>query len=125
MKLQIFMRVLAIYTIGLFGMVWILYPQAGLGTHPDPFCLLIARSLGTNFIVIGLMDWFTSFQTIRLQHILLGLNILVHTIPATINIINILNGTFDFSKWSGVVFHALPLISCLFFFMKTRAYVRP
>lgn len=123
MRLQIFFRVLAVYTIGLFGMVWILYPQAGLGAHPNPFSLLIARSLGTNFIVIGLMDWVASYQPGHLQRILLGLNIVVHLIPAAINVINILNGTFDASKWAGVVFHALPLIGCLLFFVKWNKWI--
>jgi hypothetical protein len=125
MKLQIFFRALAVYTIGLFGLVWLLYPQAGLGAHPDPFSLLIARSLGTNFIVIGLMDWAVSNQRGRLQRILLGLNIVVHSIPAAINVIYILNGVFDTSKWAGVVFHALPLIGCLLFFVKWNKWITP
>jgi hypothetical protein len=124
MKLHIFIRVLAIYTIALFGFVWLLYPQAGLGNHADATSLLIARSLGTNMVIIGLIDWMVSFQEFELQRRFLSLNILVHTVPLAIITTNILTGTFDSSKWSGAILHVLPLIGCLYYVIK-RFPVKP
>ncbi|MEV6301269.1 hypothetical protein AB0M02_17805 [Actinoplanes sp. NPDC051861] len=113
MTLARFLKALALYNVVLLGLVWIAAPQAGLGAEPDPYATMIARALGTNLVVIGVMNWLVSSQPIPLMRKFLWPNLATHLVPAAISTANILAGTFPARNWIGVVIHLIPAVALI------------
>jgi hypothetical protein len=98
------------------GAVWLIAPTTGLGEHPDARSLLVARALGTDLVVIGIMNWIISRRDEATARPFLLPNILMHVVPAAIIITLIAVGTFGAADWLGAGLHLAPaavLLWCL------------
>src|SRR3712207_2566184 len=111
MTLSRFLKALALYNVILLGLVWIAAPQTGLGDDAGPYATMIARALGTNLVVIGVMNWLVSSQSVPLMRKFLWPNMATHLVPAAISTVNILAGTFPARNWTGVVIHLIPAVA--------------
>ena len=114
MSLKIFLRIIAVWAAAL-GMVWVTNPQAGLSAQDSAYAVMIARVLGADLIMIGLMTWIASGLAYKVQYVFLIPNVFVHAVPAALIVTNIANGSFTSSNWVGFVLHIIPLLGCLIF----------
>lgn len=110
MRVQTFMRVLALYYALPLGAVWLIAPASGLGDSPDAYSEFVARVLGAYLVTIGAMNWIISSQSTDLIRKALWINIVMNLVPPTISITNILRGEFDAMSWIGVAAHVIPII---------------
>jgi hypothetical protein len=115
MDLELFLKLLAIYNIVLLGSVWLLAPQVGLGKNPEPRALMVARALGTDLVVIGIMDWMISTLPLATMQRFIWPNILMHIVPAIVVSRYILLGVFPKKEIMGVVLHIIPLAGLVFY----------
>ncbi|MFG1842112.1 hypothetical protein ACGFH8_27215 [Micromonospora sp. NPDC049175] len=96
--------------IVVLGAVWLIAPGTGLADHPDARSLLVARALGTDLVVVGMMNWIISRgQDATMRQFLLP-NIVMHVVPAAIIVTLILGGTFGAADWLGAVLHIAPAV---------------
>ncbi|GAB3698880.1 hypothetical protein [Nocardiopsis oceani] len=124
MRVQTFLRVLAVYYALPLGAVWLITPQTGLGENPDAYAEFVARVLGGYLVTIGAMNWIISYQSTSLIRQALWVNILMNMVPATISTTNIANGVFDAQSWIGVAAHTIPIVFLVFYLWATGRTAR-
>ncbi|MFI5914351.1 hypothetical protein [Dactylosporangium sp. NPDC051541] len=110
------LKVVAVLDIVVLGAVWLAAPGAGLGADPDAHALLVARALGTDLVVIGVMNWIVSRREEGLARAFLAPNFVMHAVPAAIIVAYIAGGRFGAGEWVGAVLHIVPalvLLGCL------------
>jgi hypothetical protein len=112
---RIFMRVLAVYYALALGAVWLAAPRSGLGHDHSANALFVARVLGADLVIIGIMNWLISSQPTGLVRKALWANVLMNLVPVVLGTVNTLNGSFGASGWVGVAAHAIPLVAILFY----------
>jgi hypothetical protein len=110
---RIFMRVLAVYYALALGAVWLAAPRSGLGHDHGADAVFVARALGADLVIIGIMNWLISSQSAALVRKALWANVLMNVIPVVLGTVNVLNGDFGASGWVGVGAHAIPLAALL------------
>ncbi|WP_425686026.1 hypothetical protein [Micromonospora sp. DT201] len=96
--------------IVVLGAVWLIAPATGLGDDPDSRSLLVARALGTDLVVIGIMNWIISRRDTASMRPFLLPNIVMHVVPAAIIVTLILDGTFGAADWLGAGLHIAPAL---------------
>lgn len=62
MTARTLMRVLAVYYILVLGAVWLAAPRSSLGHDHSAYALFVARVLGADLVIIGIMNWLISSQ---------------------------------------------------------------
>jgi hypothetical protein len=107
-RLSFALKAVALLDIVVLGAVWLVAPTTGLGDHPDARSLLVARALGTDLVVIGIMNWIISRREAASARPFLLPNILMHMVPATIIIVLIVDGAFGAADWLGAGLHLAP-----------------
>jgi hypothetical protein len=107
-RLSFVLKAVAVLDIVVLGAVWLIAPATGLGDDPDARSLLVARALGTDLVVIGIMNWIISRgENASMRQFLLP-NIVMHVVPAAIIVTLILGGTFGAADWLGACLHIAP-----------------
>jgi hypothetical protein len=109
-KLSLVLKAVAVLDIVVLGAVWLVAPAVGLAEHPDARSLLVARALGTDLVVIGLMNWIISSREDAAMRPFLLPNIVMHVVPAAIIVALILGGTFGPADWLGAGLHIAPAV---------------
>jgi hypothetical protein len=112
-KLSLVFKAVALLDVIVLGSVWLVAPATGLGEHPDARSLLVARALGTDLVVIGIMNWLISRRDDAFARPFLLPNLLMHAVPATIIVALIAGGTFGGSDWLGAGLHVAPALVLL------------
>jgi hypothetical protein len=112
---RIFMRILAVYYAVALGAVWLAAPRSGLGHDHSANAVFVARVLGTDLVIIGIMNWLISSQPAGLVWKAMWANVLMNVIPVALGTVNVLNGSFGASGWVGVAAHAIPLAALLLY----------
>jgi hypothetical protein len=107
-RLSLVLKVVAVLDIAVLGAVWLIAPAAGLGDDPDARSLLVARALGTDLVVIGIMNWIISRREGASMRAFLLPNIAMHTVPAAIIVALIIGGAFGAADWLGAGLHIAP-----------------
>jgi len=111
MTLKVFLRILALFDALALGAVWLSSPTTGLDPQPGPHAMLVARALGTDLLVIAIMNWLVSSQSGELMRRFLWPNLLMHTVPAVISLVYIADGSFGPQAWTGVALHGIAAVS--------------
>jgi hypothetical protein len=75
--------------------------------------VFVARVLGADLVIIGIMNWLISSQPAGLVRKAMWANVLMNVIPVVLGTVNVLNGSFGASGWVGVGAHAIPLAALL------------
>jgi hypothetical protein len=107
-RLSHVLKAVAVLDIVVLGAVWLIAPASGLGAHPDARALLVARALGTDLVVIGIMNWIISRRDEASARPFLLPNFLMHIVPAAIIVALIADGTFGGADWLGAGLHLAP-----------------
>lgn len=119
MNIKVILRILAVWA-GFLGAVWVVSPQSGLSSGDSAYAVMIARVLGADLLMIGLMTWFASNLAAKTQYLFVIPNVFVHAVPAALIAINITNGSFDAQNWTGFVLHIIPLALCIVSLLRKR-----
>ncbi|WP_328652174.1 hypothetical protein OG598_31170 [Micromonospora sp. NBC_00330] len=96
--------------IVVLGAVWLIAPGTGLADHPDARSLLVARALGTDLVVVGMMNWIISSREDPVMRPFLLPNIVMHVVPAAIIVTLIFSGIFGAADWLGAGLHIAPAV---------------
>jgi hypothetical protein len=110
------MKALAVYYALALGAVWLITPRTGLDHQDSAHAVFVARALGTDLVVVAVMNWLISSQPTGLIRQALWANVLLNLVPVVMGTIYTLDGSFGASGWTGVGAHAIPLLlvlSCL------------
>jgi hypothetical protein len=110
MELGLFLKLLAIFNIVILGSVWLLAPQVGLGKNPGPRALMVARALGTDLVVIGIMNWIISTLPEATMRTFIVPNMLMHLVPAVVISRYVMTSTLPRKEIVGAVLHYVPFI---------------
>jgi hypothetical protein len=121
MNARILLRVLAAYYAVPLGVVWLAVPGSGLGHDHGANAVFVARALGADLVIIGLLNWLTSSQPTALIRKVMWANVLMNVIPVILGTVNVLNGSFGTSGWVGVGAHAIPLAALLLWLTASKS----
>lgn len=122
---RILMRVLAVYYVLALGAVWLVAPRSGLGHDYSANAVFVARALGADLVIIGIMNWLVSSQPAGLVRKAMWANVLMNVVPVVLGTVNVLNGSFGGSGWVGVGAHAIPLAALLFYLIASGTAAEP
>ena len=120
-----FMKILAVYYALALGAVWLIAPRTGLDQHDSAHAVFVARALGTDLVVVAIMNWLVSSQPAGLIRRVLWANVLLNLVPVVMGIAYVLDGSFGASGWTGVGAHAIPLLCVLYYLTAGPAFRRP
>ncbi|GLZ07522.1 hypothetical protein Acsp03_49880 [Actinomadura sp. NBRC 104412] len=105
---RLILRTLAFY-YPLLGAVWLIAPQSGLGEDPDAHAEFVGRVLGGYLVTIAALNWLAGSSPAPFVRRVLWINVGMNAVPAAISTVNIANGSFGSSSWTGVVAHTIPI----------------
>jgi hypothetical protein len=120
-----FMKVLAVYYALALGAVWLIGPRTGLDHHDSAHAVFVARALGTDLIVVAIINWLVSSQPAGLVRGVLWANVPLNLVPVIMGIVYVLDGSFGSSGWTGVGAHAIPLLFILYYLTAGPVSPRP
>jgi hypothetical protein len=120
MSVDLFLKIYAVY-LGLFSLVWAANPAAGLEENPDEKSLFVARLLGTNGIMIGVLAWLLSSQSHTIIREFLWVGIVVNLVPIILIVVNLIRGKFGKREYIGIASHALPLAGFAYYLTSLMA----
>ncbi|MEV7985341.1 hypothetical protein [Micromonospora sp. NPDC085948] len=110
MKPSLVLKAVAVLDIVVLGAVWLIAPGIGLADHPDARSLLVARALGTDLVVVGVMNWIISGRDDAAMRPFLLPNLVMHVVPAAIIVTLIFSGAFGAADWLGAGLHIAPVV---------------
>jgi hypothetical protein len=122
---RMLMKALAVYHAVALGAVWLIAPRTGLGHDQSAHAVFVARALGTDLVVVAIMNWLLGSQPTGLIRRALWANILLNLVPVVMGTVYVLDGSFGASGWVGVGAHAVPLLVILYYLTAGSATRQP
>jgi hypothetical protein len=87
--------------------------------------VFVARALGTDLVVVAIMNWLLSSQPTGAIRGALWVNVLLNLVPVVMGTVYVLDDSFGASGWVGVGAHAVPLLVVLYYLTAGSATRRP